>query len=447
MSEGEVASAPAVELAATQSTPQETPHRRKPPGGVKVVFLPTPKHEREDEQSDEVSASAPLLQPRRFASSPESSTRNAPQSDEPSRQQQQQAAGYQPVPQRLPKPPLQAEVKQPPQHQQQQQQQQPQLDADDEKDEQDRLGTGKDELSGIKEVINPNSPWVRRWIYVLLIVAIYNAGVVPFRVSFDREKLSTRLDATLAFDLLADILCIADLVVNTRVAYFEDGALITSPKKILMHYLQGWFCVDFLSILPIDWFLLIAGYDALTTTTWRLNRLLQLGRLKRYMDALEQQPGISVSLVRLCKLLIYSMLLSHVVACAFFTFTLSEGFGADMWVMPEEMEERSQFSQYIYSLYWALATMTGNFDDVVPYTDGQLVFTLAVLLCGVLSFAYIIGNVGLATEEESAGLDVFRERLQYTGKFMRNQQLPMKLQARVLDYYMHWWNTTKGMRG
>ena len=29
-------------------------------------------------------------------------------------------------------------------------------------------------------------------------------------------------------------------------------------------------------------------------------------------------------------------------------------------------------------------------------------------------------------------------------RFMRNQQLPMKLQARVLDYYMHWWNTTKG---
>ena len=41
-------------------------------------------------------------------------------------------------------------------------------------------------------------------------------SVSLFHTHLFPPQLSTRLDATLAFDLLADILCIADLVVNTR---------------------------------------------------------------------------------------------------------------------------------------------------------------------------------------------------------------------------------------
>ena len=48
-------------------------------------------------------------------------------------------------------------------------------------------------IHSFAQVINPNSPWVRRWIYVLLVVAVYNSATVPFRVSFGREDVRTDL--------------------------------------------------------------------------------------------------------------------------------------------------------------------------------------------------------------------------------------------------------------
>jgi hypothetical protein len=78
-----------------------------------------------------------------------------------------------------------------------------------------------------------------------------------------------------------------------------------------------------------------------------------------------------------------------------------------------ELEDIPRMSQYLFSCYWALAMMTGNFNDNVPHTTGQFVFTIGTLMFGLLSFAYIIGNVQFAAQRASESLGQFRDRVSY----------------------------------
>ena len=56
------------------------------------------------------------------------------------------------------------------------------------------------------------------------------------------------------FDACVDIYFIADLVLNFRTAYYRrDGTREERPRRIAVHYLSGWFSVDFFSCLPVSY--------------------------------------------------------------------------------------------------------------------------------------------------------------------------------------------------
>ena len=60
------------------------------------------------------------------------------------------------------------------------------------------------------------------------------------------------------FDIVIDLLFICDLILNFFTTYVDDkGDLVTSPKTIRVHYLKGWFAIDFVAAIPYLVFFLV----------------------------------------------------------------------------------------------------------------------------------------------------------------------------------------------
>lgn len=134
---------------------------------------------------------------------------------------------------------------------------------------------------------------------------LYVTAVVPVRVGFG-------VDVQLGsgawwFDAAVDLYFITDLILNFRTAvWLPDGTLEVSLKKIRAQYLRGWFAVDLLSCLPIQYIGLIItcaagicqskGAESKSVKVLRLLRLgklLRLARIKRLLKKWEDVVDIT----------------------------------------------------------------------------------------------------------------------------------------------------------
>ena len=51
--------------------------------------------------------------------------------------------------------------------------------------------------------------------------------------------------------------------------------------------------------------------------------------------------------------------------------------------------------RYVYSIYWALTTLTTvGYGDITPTNDLERAYTLGALLIGALLFGYLLSSVG-----------------------------------------------------
>ena len=145
--------------------------------------------------------------------------------------------------------------------------------------------------------------------------------------------------APAAFDFLVDVFFLFDIVLNFRTAYYFESLLVASPSAIARHYLRTWFPVDFLSSVPLDWFVDggpavftdlgsggAAGSPATQFTTLlrvfkvlKLLKLLRIARLLRYFARWEEHLAMFNShTLRLFKVVVMLMIFAHWNACSQF---------------------------------------------------------------------------------------------------------------------------------
>ena len=76
---------------------------------------------------------------------------------------------------------------------------------------------------------------------------------------------ATTVGALFIVNWIVNISFMADIVVNFFLPYRESqkkgGALIKSHGRIARNYLTGWFLIDFVSSIPIDFIILVSLGD------------------------------------------------------------------------------------------------------------------------------------------------------------------------------------------
>lgn len=64
----------------------------------------------------------------------------------------------------------------------------------------------------------------------------------------------------ITFDAFIDFWFFVELVINFKTAYYDDrGKLVSERVNIIKNYFKSWFVIDFITLIPISYFLSNTG--------------------------------------------------------------------------------------------------------------------------------------------------------------------------------------------
>jgi hypothetical protein len=97
----------------------------------------------------------------------------------------------------------------------------------------------------------PDDFFVVVWNVLLLIMLVLTVVIIPFRVAF--INFSDAEASWLPIDITFDVFFGLDIVINFILVQVDHkNRLITSYSKIAKNYLQGFFLIDLVSVIPFE---------------------------------------------------------------------------------------------------------------------------------------------------------------------------------------------------
>ncbi|HOP30370.1 MAG TPA: cyclic nucleotide-binding domain-containing protein [Spirochaetota bacterium] len=233
-----------------------------------------------------------------------------------------------------------------------------------------------------------------------------------------------------------------DVLVNFNSTVKIEHAVSDDRKTIAVHYLKGWFTVDFITAFPFDFILLLAigfpdEHDGrhLYFIVLQLITLAKLLKVKKITGELQQYLRINPGVMRLLDFAFWFTQAVHYIALGWIVIGAAEA-------------ARVPLDRYIRALYWSVTTVaTIGYGDYYPDHDSnvQIIFTIIVQVFGVGMYGYIIGNVsGLIANLDVARAE-FIKKIESVRIYLSNKDIPKELQDKILSYYHYIWDKKKNV--
>jgi len=89
--------------------------------------------------------------------------------------------------------------------------------------------------------------------------------------------------------------------------------------------------------------------------------------------------------------------------------------------------------RYIYSFYWSTLILTTIGEVPGPQQNIEYVFVTVDLMCGVLIFATIVGNVGSMISNMSAARTAFQNRVDSIKHYMQIRRVGKQVQTNLTN--------------
>ncbi|KAM3602701.1 uncharacterized protein V6R79_009302 [Siganus canaliculatus] len=335
------------------------------------------------------------------------------------------------------------------------------------------------------------------WDWVILILTFYTAIMVPYNVSFKTKHNNL---PWLVLDSVVDVIFLIDIVLNFHTTFVGPaGEVISDARLIRMNYMKTWFVIDLLSCLPYD---IINAFENVdedvisaassgshlresphfhrnTTRTedsvlpglsslfssLKVIRLLRLGRVARKLDHyLEYGAAVLVLLVCVFGLV------AHWLACIWYSIgdyevidETTNTIKTDSWLYQLALSIGTPYrynasgtgqweggpnkdTLYISSLYFTMTSLTTiGFGNIAPATDGEKIFSVAMMMVGSLLYATIFGNVTTIFQQMYTNTNRYHEMLNNVRDFLKLYQVPKGLSERVMDFIVSTWAMSKGI--
>ena len=295
--------------------------------------------------------------------------------------------------------------------------------------------------------------WKGWWDGFVMICILYSSFLVPFRLAFGTEAdgVVWALEVGISLCFIADIF----ITFNTAVPDREsDSRWITSRETIARRYVCGWFVIDFPSAIPCELIeLAFQSEDFDSMQTVRVIRVLRLARIVRmlkllklnvFLNQLEEDFDINLSLLRIVTLFFKVLFLAHLVGCGWMAVGLwSHVSGEESWLdlaHHGKAADAHTALRYLLAFHWSLGVLTGGAPDDIPIVSNlELVYATFGSLIGLFMFGYAIGEFSalLAVLDKQRAL--VEERMDSVKDYLRWRQLPRNVALAVRRYYAHYY--------
>lgn len=281
----------------------------------------------------------------------------------------------------------------------------------------------------------------------MLLIA-YDMLSIPIMISFEPDEMW--FTTLMGWTTLIFWTC--DVVGSILTGYYEDGRLIMKQSKIIKKYLQGWFWIDMIVVVP-DWTMKamgsmtnIAGLGRILRTAriMRVLRMLRLLKLKKLLavvyDSIDSEyMWIVFSLV---KLLLILLVMNHLVACLWYLvgrLARNENM-AKNWLEDSGMTpvwETDLLWRYTTSLHWSITQFTPASMDISATNSLERFFSIAILFFSLVTISSVIGNVSASmTALRNMGNDEMQQ-FWMLRRYFKQKRIGFELRDRITKYLEH----------
>jgi len=320
------------------------------------------------------------------------------------------------------------------------------------------LTTVKFTREGYKFLFKPSD--ISKWESFVAVLVVIQMLVTPYLICFNVQLG----DVFTVIELAVDILFCLDILIQFNVAYelsgdeqyarlgkdvAEEQSLgadstkyyETRRKNVIIHYLKGWFFIDFLAIIP-----LFTNQGQLSLTkTLRLPRLFRLLKVARVFRSLRSNG-------KLRRFLLYSKYTSafRLVAWILGIFIINHFIACIWWAVASESikdmrHEKDQSSDYVTAYFQSVLLMMGEKIDLT--TNNAKFFAVVIIIVLSIFVAVLFGEVAMLVTSFNANSQKYQRKMTELYEAMDTMGLPVTLQERVLQFYDFLWMKHHSLNG
>ncbi|XP_061111998.1 potassium/sodium hyperpolarization-activated cyclic nucleotide-gated channel 1-like [Conger conger] len=306
-------------------------------------------------------------------------------------------------------------------------------------------------------IIHPYSDFRFYWDLLMLCLMMGNLIILPVGITFFENANSL---AWIIFNVVSDTLFLADLVFNFRTGILKEdnSEIILDPLIIRRQYLRGWFVVDFISSIPVDYIFLVVDLEVLMdselyrtaralrivrfTKILSLLRLLRLSRLIRYIHQWEEifhmTYDLASAVVRIVNLIGMMLLLCHWDGCLQFLVPMLQDFPEDCWVAKNHMVNITWSVQYSYALFKAMSHMLCiGYGAQAPQSMTDVWLTMLSMIVGATCYAMFLGHATTLVQSLDSSRRQYHEKYKQVEEYMSFHKLPSDMRQKIHEYYEH----------
>ncbi|KAF4324346.1 hypothetical protein BBO99_00001888 [Phytophthora kernoviae] len=294
-------------------------------------------------------------------------------------------------------------------------------------------------LFEVRNAFDPNSKVIQFWHQLLLGCVIYEIAILPFLVTF-RDHSITRSAGEMVLVYVCEVLFLVDIYVELNTGFYDEGDVTRDAKKSRTKYLKSArFVLDIIALVPLS---LLSVQSSVSIAFLEMHKLIRAWRIPKYIAQLDDIYAKYFVVLKMFKVLMIILLLSHFLACIRFLFGYDEHHH-DHWLphMPEH--EQTAQTKYLMSLYWSFGVMTGLFEGELPHTILAFIFTIFVAICGFLLFTYLCATFFLISKCESGQEEASEARINQFKHILSFHQVPDKLQHQAVEYLKRYYTYTE----
>ena len=266
----------------------------------------------------------------------------------------------------------------------------------------------------------PNSKFIFTFDLLLTIANFCSFVFIPLNIAKNKDIREKEPLINEIFYHLIDFIFLSDLVISFFRGYYNNEMeIIRNNKKIIFHYLQEYFILDFIVAIPlystIKIFLRPKNKIYFGELDFKLNllelflfikpfKIIKIIR-KKHNKALEDlytYLSENYYLENLVKFLIYFLiffLFVHLFVCLHLYLSLQS---YPNWITHTNLIDETFLSKYITSLYFMVTTMTTvGYGDIICISPLERIYHIILLVIGTLLYTFLVSKIGNYLRDES----------------------------------------------